>query len=259
MEQGVESSDWLYKDEGDEMDKWAHRLHPLNCLSTDLMALQEQFIAEVFDAYERYRVHHEWLTLADELWELFVYFIGFERGTKSSSSDEAFIHDLFRADGKNNFLAAIEGSFDAFYSIPKDHSLQLLTRLEGRLKSSRDFDALSLSLRDEMRRKYDFFISRINDEIRNHERRSNDDLLRQTVADGDSPVTINSFEDFCLQKIKQLPEDERERFLAINTGDRSFYAMGVAWKQEYNRISGKALISEHKAPLSRAKRRYRER
>jgi hypothetical protein len=232
--------------------------HPLQQYANSLEVTEELFIDDLQIAYDHYRKHCDWITLADEIWDSFTCYIGFREGSRPQSADEELIHQQFRKNAKSNFLSAIEHSFAEFYAIPKDHAVQTLTRFEEKLRANKDFDALSMTLTDGMRQKVDFLISRIQGEIRKQEIRAKGDLLKKTAADGEAFSAIKNFQTFCFEKIRLMSEEERERFLSITTGDRSFYDVGIKWKEEYNKISGKAPIRDHKTPLSNAKREYKE-
>jgi len=69
--------------------------------------------------------------------------------------------------------------------------------------------------------------------------------------------TFSSFEDFCLEKIREMEAEERTKFLSTNRGDDSYYELSMSWKHDYQRDTGKT-IKDFSAPISRAKRRYRE-
>lgn len=58
---------------------------------------------------------------------------------------------------------------------------------------------------------------------------------------------------FCYQKIREMPEGQRERFLSVNSGDQSFYDLRGDWMSEYGKVC--------KRPgdiISKAKKLYRE-
>lgn len=253
MDQQLPPSDHLFPIE----DKEALAHNPLQDYASNQVVLHEFFIGDVFAAYDRYNDHHRWELLADELWEAFSYYIGFRSRTEGLSTDEALIQKQVSLNAKQSFLSAFEGSFSEFYTMPKQHAIQALTRLAERLRADKDFEALTMTLTEEMGKKVDFFINRIDGDIRNQESRGKNDLLQKTASDGESTTVIKNFQEFCLEKIKQMPVEERKRFLSITTGDRSFYDVGINWKEEYNRISGKSPIRDHKTPLSNAKRQYK--
>ncbi len=223
----------------------------------NLNTLIHLFSNEVFRAYEQYNKDQDWMALADDIWKIFSNYIGFSRSIEQTG-DKARLIKQFEQDTKGHFLAALNGTFADFYALPKDQAVYALTRLLGNVKSDRDFEALCSPLTEDMKQKYGFLITRIESEISSQEKRPKDAPVESHAEEDLASTRISNFQDFCLEKIKQMSEDEREKFLSINTGDRSFYQLGVDWKKEYNEISGKNPIKDHKAPLGRAKKQYKE-
>lgn len=226
-------------------------------VESNLNALIHMFTNDVFRAYDQYNKNHDWMALADAIWRIYSNYIGFSRSTEQIGNNARLIKQ-FETDTKGHFLAALNGTFNDFYEIPKDHAVFALTRLLGSVKTDRNFEALCSPLTEDMKQKYDFLINSIEYELTNQENRPKDVSEHKPEQEEPGIRVIKNFQDFCLEKIKVMTDDDRERFLSINTGDRSFYDLGIKWKQEYNNTSGKNPIKDHKAPLGRAKKQYKE-
>lgn len=62
---------------------------------------------------------------------------------------------------------------------------------------------------------------------------------------------------FCLDQIKALPPDDRARFLAVNSGDSTYYNYREKWKNEWVESGNKAYKNPAEG-ISKAKAAYRK-
>lgn len=217
----------------------------------------ELFVDDVLKALESYEQDHDWMALADSIWDVYSHYIGFGEKT-APTSDHVIQLQQFENRAKANFLTAMKSSFDAFYTLPKEHALFALAQLLGDVKCERDLKELGSVLTGTVKQKYEFLINRIEDEIRKQGFRTKEQARLEHEHPEVARKGFRSFEDFCLEKIRQMPEEEREKFLAINSGDQTFYDMSKNWMEEYNKISGKTDIKTFKFSVSRAKKQYKE-
>lgn len=224
---------------------------------SNLNTLIHLFTNDVFRSFEQYNKDQDWMALADSIWKVYSNYIGFSKGIEQTG-DKAKMIKQFEQDTKGHFQAALNGTFADFYDLPKDHAVYALVRLLGNVKSDRDFEALCSPLTEEMTQKYGFLITRIEREINTQECRPKDAPEEIKDQEDQGRSKFSKVQDFFLEKIKQMPEDERERFLSINSGDRSFSDVGINWLTEFNNVSGKQPNKDYKTPLSNAKRQYLE-
>lgn len=164
----------------------------------NLNSLIDIFTGNIEHAYSQYQKDNNWMALADSIWESYERIIGF--GEKCKDSKEKNIFDQlwmminafsgmhktidpedtknklvrsFKKNAKNQFIAALDGSFGLFYDVPKEYAIFALTRLLGRINADRDFEALSSSLTEKDRQKCDYLAARIEDAIRDQQNRPN--------------------------------------------------------------------------------------
>lgn len=248
-------TDWDWELETDFLAE----IPAIDKLAMDLDAVHELFMEDAYRAFSLFRNHNDWIKVADEIWKAFAHYIGFRNDTKQDEEKERVrLISEFRKNTRDSFIGVFEVAVRPFYKLPKDVALRILTRIEGKLQAVKDFESIACDKENKELKKLDFFINRISDEIKNHERREKDDLLKAVADAGYSCLPIKSFEEFCFMKIEQMADEVRVAFLSINRGDGAYYDIGIQWMNEYNGLSGKRSISSYKSPLSRAKKRYQE-
>jgi hypothetical protein len=223
-----------------------------------------EFSGELFDeclmmAFEHYEKDKDWMTLTDTLWGEYQRYIGFKPAIGLQYGDYESYYRRFVKESKVHFINAINSSFNKIYSLPKEQAIYTLTRLLGLVNAKKDFECvISVAENSDEIKKYDFLANRLRDAI---------EVVKCWVADiqpqeddqkNAEMKRFRNFEVFCLEKIKEMQEDQRAAFLAIKSGDQTFYDMSKNWMDEYNEVSGKTAIKTFNSPISRAKKQYKE-
>jgi len=219
------------------------------------------FMDAVIAAIGQYEKDLDWLKLAKELWTAFSSYVGLgysEERVMNRYDDDPRVARLYRkrTEKSSTLLAGLfDISFDLLYQEQKMNALETLQLLLKEIRIERATEASLTRGNGPNIEMYDYFLTMIEAAL---SAPRTIEICIDVSGSSECSSVIRNFEDFCFEKIKQMPEDQRDAFLSINTGDSSFFDLGISWKKEYNVTSGKTPIKDHKSPISRAKKRYKD-
>lgn len=208
-------------------------------------------------AIEEYDEDRDWLKMAKGLWAAYSSYVGLgysEEQVMNSYDADPRVVKLYREKKEyaNALLARLfEASFDLLYQEHPADAVAVMQQVLKKIRIDRATEASLTRGQGKNIEMYDYFLTLIEDAL---------SAPRPTTVGMEvSGTTVSrSFENFCLEKIKLMPEEERKAFLAINSGESSFLELRLSWMVEYNKVSGKKPIKSFASPISRAKRSYKE-
>lgn len=131
---------------------------------------QEMFGQESMLAFQRYEKDHNWIALAEALWELFSSYIGLgshqpQNGALQRSPYADWIYKNMKKQGKSLLSFFFDNSFRILDERPKEKACDALKGLSRRVESDNTVEVATSQGTSELIQMYDFFLDNISREL----------------------------------------------------------------------------------------------
>lgn len=137
----------------------------------NLQGLLDIFSSNIEQAYNQYKKDNNWISLTDSLWQDYRSLFSSSSKQEHTPAQQNLITQ-YRKNADGHFRAAFNGTLLQFHDLHPEHAVLLLKRLLEYFIEEKDFKEFgSAPFTDDEIHKYNFFIRRIEAEIRTHQDR----------------------------------------------------------------------------------------
>ena len=202
---------------------------------------QEMFGHESMLAFQKFEKDHNWIALAEALWELFSGYIGLgspkqPNGASSRSPYADLVYNNMKKNGKSLLSFFFDNSFRMLDEQPKEKACEALKGLRRRVESDRDVEFATSQGTSEAIEMYKFFLDNIKREL-SHQQDRTDEAPKSVLPEAQTVIVEEKIQQEKYRDSLQHKEEFNHAQAAVylELSEKYLYRLTYNHKIEYSK------------------------